>query len=119
MSLQLNSLFRKYAGTLADIDYQENNAKRNHGVFERDMRIQRLQDKKSLSNKLSGQGIANSGIGLSENVKLNKAYTNAGADANAQHQAQLSQLARKRLEAKAVHDESVALHNMTQLLNQG
>jgi len=119
MSLELNSLFRKYAGTLADIDSSEADTRRAYNASKRDLRIDRDKNKKSLSNKLAGQGLANSGIGLEENVKLNQAYTNANVDSDGAFQAQLSNLARKRLQAKAIHDESVALSNMTQLLNQG
>jgi hypothetical protein len=119
MSLELNSLFRKYAGTLANIDASESDQNREFAASQRDLEISREGNQKGLSEKLAGQGLANSGIGLEENVKLNTAYTNAGADSAANHQANMSTLARKRLEAQAVHNESAALSQLTSLLNKG
>lgn len=117
-ALELSALFRKYSGTLADIDLQENQDKYNYEKTKRDLNISRKDNKSTLDNRMATQGIANSGIALKENVDLNKAYQNAGADANAQNQANLSRLAKKRLDAKGNYDEGVALSKMTSLLNK-
>lgn len=117
-ALELSSLFRKYTGNLADIDLDEANAKRSYNRTKRDLNTSRLKNKKSLSNRMSYQGLANSGVSLEENTDLEKAYTTAGADADAQNQANLSTLAKKRLDAKGDYDENVALSKMTSLLQK-
>ena len=117
MSLELNSLFRKYAGTLADIDDLEHKQNREYAATTRDLKTARRENQTGLANKMSGQGLGNSGISLNENVKLNKAYDNANADAAGQQNANMATLARKRLEAQAIHNEGVALSQMTSLLN--
>jgi hypothetical protein len=117
-ALELSSLFRKYTGTLADIDLDSHDATRSYNNTKRDLGKSRLENKKTLSNKMAGQGLANSGISLEENVNLEKAYTTAGADADAQHQANLSRLAKQRLDAKGDYNEGTALSKMTSLLQK-
>lgn len=117
-ALELSSLFRKYSGTLADIDLQEADAKRQYNRSKRDLSESRRLNKRKLSNNMAYQGLANSGISLEENTELEKAYTNAGADADAQNQANLSQFAKKRLDAKADYNEGTALSKMSTLLQK-
>ena len=117
-ALELSSLFRKYTGTLADIDLSQGDAQRNYDNTRRDLSESRLKNKTSLSNKMAGQGLAQSGISLKENVDLENAYTTAGADADAQHQANLTKLAKQRLDAKGDYDEGVALSQLTSLLQK-
>jgi len=117
-ALELASLFRKYTGTLADIDLEQNKSKQSFGSAKRDLNLSRSKNRKILSEKMAGQGLANSGISLKENVDLNTAYDNAGADADAQQANNLATLAKKRLDAKAQYDEGVALSQMTSLLRK-
>lgn len=117
-ALELASLFRKYTGTLADIDLSQNQAKQAYGSTKRDLGLSQSKNRKVLSEKMAGQGLANSGISLKENVDLNTAYANAGADADAQNNANLAVLAKKRLDAKAQYDEGTALSKMTSLLQK-
>ena len=117
-ALELASLFRKYQGTLADIDLEQNKSGLSYNSAKRDLGLSKSKNRKILSEKMAGQGLANSGIAAKENVDLNVAYDNAGADANAQQQANLATLAKKRLDAKANYDEGTALSKMTSLLNK-
>jgi hypothetical protein len=117
-ALELASLFRKYTGTLADIDLEQNRAKAVYGSTKRDLDLSHSKNRKVLSEKMSGQGLGNSGISLKENVDLNTAYANAGADVDAQNNANLAVLAKKRLDAKAQYDEGTALSKMTSLLQK-
>lgn len=117
-ALELASLFRKYTGQLADIDLNEADSKREYGQVKRDLGQQRTKNKRTLSNQMATQGLSNSGISLTENTDLEKAYNQASADADAQQKANLTRLAKMRLSAKGDYDEGVALSKMTQLLNK-
>jgi len=117
-ALELASLFRKYTGTLADIDLEQNKAGQSYNAAKRDLGLSKSKNRKVLSEKMAGQGLANSGVSAKENVDLNVAYDNAGADADAQQAANLAVLAKKRLDAKANYDEGTALSKMTSLLQK-
>ena len=117
-ALELASLFRKYTGTLADIDLEEAKAKQTYGSAKRDLDLSRSRNRKTLSEKMAGQGLANSGISLKENIDLNTMYDNARHDLDANNQNNLSTLAKKRLDAKSNYDEGVALSKMTDLLRK-
>lgn len=117
-ALELASLFRKYTNQLADIDLQESETNRLSKQAARDRRISRDESKVGLRDRMASQGLTHSGIALKEQVDLEKAYERAGADAEAQKRANLSRLAKQRLQAKSAYDEGVALSKMTSLLNK-
>ena len=117
-ALELQSLFRKYQGTLADVDLEQGKADLSYKSTKRDLGLSRGKNRKVLSEKMSGQGLGNSGISAKQNVDLNVAYDNAGADADAQNANNLATLAKKRLDAKSEYDEGTALSKMTSLLRK-
>lgn len=117
-ALELASLFRKYTGTLADIDLQEAQNTRLYNQTTRDLRDSKKENVRKTTNNMATQGLTHSGTNLKAKVDLNKAYEKAGADASAQNKANLSTLAKKRLDAKGDYDEGVALSKMSSILQK-
>lgn len=117
-ALELQSLYRKYMGDLADIDLAENRSTQQYQSTKRDLAENRKLKTRRLADEAAARNMSNSGIFLRDRSDLERAYDRAGADADAQQQANLSQFARNRLNAKAVHDEGVALSKLTSLLEK-
>ncbi len=117
-ALELQSLFRKYQGELADIDLSEAENNRAYNRTQRDLRENRRVNRKGISDSAASQGLSHSGIHLENLTDLEKAYDRAGSDAQAQQQANLARLQKQRLDSKARYDEGVALSKMTSLLEK-
>lgn len=115
MSLEINSMFRKYAGTLADIDLAENQATQSANTVKREKEVKHKAGKKSLSENMAGKGLAHSGISLGENVKMQKAFDSSNADADAALQTVLTNIAKKRLSAQQEWDQYNAASKLAQL----
>lgn len=115
MSLLVNSLFRKYAGTLANLDLQESQAKQQAGQADIARRDEHKQGLTDLSEAMATRGLAHSGISLGENVKMRKAFDKANADADAALQTVLTNIAKQRLAAKEEYDANSAADKLAQL----
>lgn len=101
MSLELNALFRKYATTLANLDSQEFQANQaaETGRVARDRKLQ--SSEKNLSDVMANKGMTHSGVNLSENVNLKRAYGEESARADQEQARLLTEIAKKRLEAES------------------
>lgn len=115
MSLEMSALFRKYAGTLANIDLQENQAKQQAAVSQRERKTTHKDNLKTLSEDMSGRGLAHSGIALGKNVKLRKAFEQSNADADAALQTVLTNVAKQRLAAQQEYDSARAADQLARI----
>lgn len=115
MSLQLNALFRQISNDMIDLDQTEADQKRGREVMRRQMGDQRKTDLRSLAARMASQGLSHSGINLENNVDLNKAYDQAGIEADAQLQNNLATIARKRLNAQTSLNEARLLDQVSAL----
>lgn len=117
-ALQLQSLFRKYQGELADIDLNAADSKRNYDRTKRDLRESRRLGTRNLADSMAGRGMAHSGVHLERRADMERQFTNANADADAQRRADLNRIAKARLKAKGDYDEGVALSKLTSMLDK-
>ena len=62
--------------------------------------------------------MAHSGVHLENRTNLERDYTNANADADAQRRADLNRIAKARLKATGDYNEGVALSKLTSLLDK-
>lgn len=117
MSLELNALFRKYATTLANLDSQEFQANQaaETGRIARDRKLQ--SSEKNLSDAMASKGMTHSGVNLSENVNLKRAYGEESARADQEHSRLLTEIAKKRLEAESEF-QAAKVYDPIKLLQQ-
>lgn len=115
MSLELNAMFRKLAGTLANLDLQENQARQGANRQRMEREDSNKDSQKKLSETMSGRGLAHSGISLGQNVKLQKAFQNTEADADQALQTVLTNVAKNRLAAQSEFDQGSAATALSRL----
>ena len=117
-ALELQSLFRKYQGDLADIDLSEHNSNRMYGQTKRDLSRNRMEGRAKIADNAASRGLSHSGLHLKQQTDLEKAYERSGADADAQQKANLANIARQRINSEASYNEGVALSKMQSLLQK-
>ena len=116
MSLALNALFRKYSTVLANLDSQEfqTNQAADTKRVESDRNLARGE--KKLSDAMASKGMTHSGVNLSENVNLKKAYGEDRARADQEQARMLTEIAKKRIDAESEYQTGRAYDPIQQLL---
>ena len=102
--LEVAALFRKYAGEMANLDTQQNDAQQAYSANVKTLGEGRKRDLRTLQDNFAGKGLTHSGINLQENVNLNKTYDEGQARADQEQKRLMTELARKRLLAQEDYD---------------
>jgi len=116
MSLSLNALFRKYATTQANLDSQEFQTNQAAETNRKSRTETLAKDEKNLSDIMATKGMTHSGVNLSANTSLKKAYGENSGRADQEQARMLTEIAKKRLDAESDFQSAKAYDPIRQLV---
>lgn len=118
MSLELNALFRKYAGVQADLDSAEFRANQAATKAQKSLDANTKDSEKGLADAMASKGMTHSGVNLAENVKIKRLHGENTDKIRADQAASLADIARKRLESTSEFETGKAYDPIKQLIEQ-
>jgi len=100
----LSSLFQKLGANLSGLDYEEQDKRRKYEQGLYSLGQERPRAMQSSSTNMADRGLNRSGIALQQHTDVNNSYDTKGAGLAQDFSSSLSDIARKRLQAKIDYD---------------